>query len=556
MIILFLSIVSSLTLALNIQAPHEIVVQLRTTVTPETFAERHNLQFLGAVDFLPATERYFRFVEQAHATRLELRDTDDIHWMERQVPRMQHKRGASDPLYARQWHLPFIQAPESWDTGYTGSGVTIGIVDDGLQWQHADLGQNYAAAHSHDYNQGDDDPSPHPGDNHGTSCAGVAAAVANNTHCGVGVAPGARVAGVRLIGGPTTDLLEAAALSHHAINGIDIFSNSWGPADDAMRMAGPGRLARMALAHNVHVGRNGLGNIYVWAAGNGGHVGDSCAYDGYASSPYTIAVGAMDSRERQSYYSEGCAALMCVAPSSGKQTAGITTVDVSIRGQGYSPGSECTSTFGGTSSACPTVAGVIALTLQANPQLTWRDVQILIAKTSRVIEARDLSWSTNSRGFRHSERFGFGLVQARTLVETARQWQRVPVQRGYSSGMLYPRLAIPDDAGTTSACVQHTFRASSITFIEHVLVRIGLRHPSRGQLRVQLRSPERIVSTLANVHHDTHANYPGQDGWLFTSVRHFGEATADGAWQLCVTDAVRGMSGGVFEFWELAVFGH
>ena len=547
--------------ALNVQAPHEVIIQLRAGVTPEVFAQRHGLQYMGALDFLPESDRYFRFLENTdtHTTTRVARDTD-VHWIERQVPRVQHKRGAgaSDPLYTRQWHLGPIQAPEAWEAGYTGTGVTVGIVDDGLQWQHGDLRQNYATALSHDYNEGDSDPSPHPGDNHGTCCAGVAAAVANNTHCGAGVAPGARVAGVRLIGGPTTDLLEAAALSHRARSGIDIFSNSWGPADDGMRMVGPGRLTRAALAHNVQTGRGGLGSIYVWAAGNGGHVGDSCAFDGYASSPYTIAVGAMDSNHRQAYYSEGCAALMCIAPSSGKNTKGITTVDVNIAGQGYAPTSECTSSFGGTSSACPTVAGVIALVLQANPALTWRDVQLLIAKTSRAIETSDASWSTNSRGYRHSERFGFGIVQARTLVETARQWQRVSTQHGHGSGVLHPRLVIPNDGGTTSACVQHTFSASRITFVEHVLVRIGLRHPRRGHLRIQLRSPELVVSTLANVHGDTHANYPARDGWLFTSVRHFGEHSANGAWQLCITDVVRDTRAnhGLFEFWELAVFGH
>jgi hypothetical protein len=87
-----------------------------------------------------------------------------------------------------------------------------------------------------------------------------------------------------------------------------------------MHIAGPGRIVLETFAASAVHGRGGKGSIYVWASGNGAHVGDSCAYDGYASSPYTIAVGAIDDSGKRSYYSEGCPALMCVAPSSGRKT--------------------------------------------------------------------------------------------------------------------------------------------------------------------------------------------------------------------------------------------
>jgi hypothetical protein len=260
----------------------------------------------------------------------------------------------TDPLYGQQWHLPVIHASEAWSSGIKGKGVTIAIVDDGLQHSHDDLHGNYEPRFSRDYNDGDNDPSPGYSDNHGTSCAGVAAAIANNTHCGSGVAPLAKLVGRRLIAAPSTDYQEAMALSQDREH-IDIFSNSWGPADTGMEMTGPGRLTLEALAQGARYGRQGKGSIFVWASGNGRHVGDSCAYDGYASSPYTIAVGALDSNGKQAYYSEGCAALLCVTPSSGALK--ITTTDISTPGLGYDPSSECTNTFGGTSSAAPLAAG-------------------------------------------------------------------------------------------------------------------------------------------------------------------------------------------------------
>jgi subtilisin family serine protease len=545
---------------MDVPDPHEFVVRFKDPrEDPQLYANTHHLRYLGPVTFLKGGG-YHRF-SQPQTTRQsgELADPHQkIAWMERQVPRQQHRRGVpspSDPLFPRQWHLSHIQAKESWDVGFTGHSVTVAIVDDGVQHRHPDITPNYVAQYSHDFNRGTGDPSPGYGDFHGTCCAGVVGAMANNSHCGCGVAPKASIVGLRLIGAPTTDLTEATGLSHESQH-IDIYSSSWGPRDDGMRMEGPGHILREALANNVQNGRGGKGNIYVWASGNGGHVGDSCSFDGYASSPYTIAVGAVNQQERQSYYSEGCPALMCVAPSSGKARAsGIVTVDVNTANQGYSPNAECTARFGGTSSACPTVAGAIALVLQANPNLTWRDVQLLVAKTSKIVDPKDSGWSTNGRGYRHNERYGFGLIQARTMLEAARAWTNVPTQKGYSSGHIHTRLRIPRDG--TPVCVSHTFSGSNISFVEHVLVRVGLHHPRRGQVRVRLRSPENVVSMLADVHPDPHANYPLRDGWLFTSVRHFGERSGDGDWHLCLEDGITDDYGnGVFDFWELAIFGH
>ena len=110
---------------------------------------------------------------------------------------------------------------------------------------------------------------------------------------------------------------------------------------------------------------------------------DNCNYDGYASSPYTIAVGAIDNYGRHSFYSEPCAALLVVAPSDGG-SAGVSTTDAVIQGS-----SECTSEFGGTSSAAPLVAGVVALMLEANARLSWRDVQLILARSAVTINADD-----------------------------------------------------------------------------------------------------------------------------------------------------------------------
>lgn len=77
---------------------------------------------------------------------------------------------------------------------------------------------------------------------HGTRCAGVIAMVAGNNFCGVGIAPHAKVGGVRMLDGPITDTVEARSVGFRVEN-IDIMSASWGPSDNGQMVNGPGKLS-------------------------------------------------------------------------------------------------------------------------------------------------------------------------------------------------------------------------------------------------------------------------------------------------------------------------
>jgi len=182
---------------------------------------------------------------------------EQLIWSELQSTKHRQKRDIlpfNDPLWKSQWEVNGItnegsmRIAEAWAEGYTGRGVVVSILDDGVDWNHKDLAENYDHLASYDLNSNDNDPTPTMDEfnKHGTRCAGEVAMVANNSICGIGVAYNSRIGGVRMLDGKINDRLEAEALSI-LIDHVDIFSSSWGPTDDGQTVEGPGKLASMGL---------------------------------------------------------------------------------------------------------------------------------------------------------------------------------------------------------------------------------------------------------------------------------------------------------------------
>lgn len=443
-----------------------------------------------------------------------------------------HLRNTGQRLTRRNTALIDLNVSEVWDT-QRGNGVVIGIVDDGLQIDHPDLQPNLLASLCRDFNFQDADPSPGADDPHGTSCAGVAAARGNNGIGGCGVAPEANLAGLRLIAGPSDDEDEAAALGWKN-DQIHIKSNSWGPGDDAYGASGPGPMAAAALQQAVKLGRGGRGTVFLWAGGNGNRNGDDSNYDGWANSPCVIAVGALGDDEREAPYSEPGSNLLVCAPSNGG-AQGITTTDL-IGGQGYAEG-EYTSDFGGTSSATPAVAGVVALMLAANPRLGWRDVQEILVRSASKIDEYDGDWVTNGAGFHFHHHYGAGLVNAQAAVSLSRNWTALgaSVTRSISDPSDVP---IPDK-GRGILTRNFTVIPSNNMRLEHVQVKVKATHTYRGQLEWWLVSPSGVRSRLARARN----NDSGEDlDWTFCTTHHWGE-WSQGIWSLMVEDIKLGHSG-------------
>lgn len=266
------------------------------------------------------------------------------------------------------------------------------------------------------------------GDNkHGTRCAGEVAGIAFNDICGVGVAYKSKIGGVRMLDGTVNDAVEAKALGLNP-NHIDVYSASWGPEDDGSTVDGPGPLARRAFIYGVTSGRLGKGSIFVWASGNGGRYTDSCNCDGYTNSIFTLSISSATQGGYKPWYLEECSSTLATTYSSGTPGHDKSVATVDMDGA-LRPDRICTVEHTGTSASAPLAAGIVALALEANPSLTWRDMQYLVVLTSRPEPLeKEAGWVLNGSKRKVSHKFGYGLMDAGGMVNLAEKWIAVPAQ--------------------------------------------------------------------------------------------------------------------------------
>jgi subtilisin family serine protease len=502
-----------------------------------------------------------------------------------------------DTLFSRQWHLNAptaappdlvagagIFAPEAWDITRGRRDIVVAVADDGFDLTHPDfqgegkvVARLNATVRASSISGGidwDPDVSPRPGDYHGTPCLGVAVAEGNGTGV-VGVAPGCALLAVRF----PLSMSDAHMITmFQKISTLaDVVSCSWGvgPADAPMSTAMRNAIATLASSG----GRRGKGLIVCIAAGN-----NNCpvqdfentrtyrfrtdsgiqSYSGpidrwIAAHPDVITVSASTSRKTRSAYSSWGRQIAVCAPSDNwddlgqisPRGLGITTTDNEGAGAGsdFTAGSRFTDRFGGTSSATPTVAGVCALILSANPALTGREVKELLQKTAD----KDLSLVTdtpvnelgtfNEAGF--SLWFGHGKVNAFKAVKAAAAGsgaeRLVDVQNDTP-------LSIPD-VGTL---VISPLNVAEDGAIRELRVQVNITHTYIGDLRVDLIAPDGTGVVLHNntggsaddlVRTYSVENTPALRPLLNRQIR--------GRWQLRVRDTFR-LDIGRLNRWRLA----
>lgn len=482
-------------------------------------------------------------------------------------------QAGADPLLQRQWHLrnqgqgggrpgEDLRAIDAWDLGIKGDAVRVAIVDDAIETLHEDLFPNVAAFVN--YRRGAARQSaPLPcdaNDDHGTAVAGIVAARDGNGVGVAGVAPRARLAAYNALASGTEADVSDALRQQTELNAV--YNNSWGSRDDGVLHAS-GDLFRATIEQGVANGRSGRGSIYVFPAGNGGCFrnqprcfDDNANFDGFVNQFGVIAVCPVDDQGRSPSYAEPGANILVCGPTNGG-SSGITTTTVR---------SSYRDDFSGTSASTPMISGVVALMLQENPALTWRDVRLILARSARKNDTADAGWQANAAGLRVHPFYGFGVADAANAVRTARGWtsvggsgslKRCEYARGNGAAP-FP-LAIADVGATLSDSV--TVGAEcAIAQLEFVEVAFSAVHGYSGDLRIELLRPgspdtvlahERLCGTTAAA--DGVLDCGDYQAWRFASVRHLDEAPA-GTWTLNVSDRLAGDTG-QWVGWTLTLWG-
>nr|CAG4643076.1 EOG090X02T5 [Ilyocryptus agilis] len=442
----------------------------------------------------------------------------------------------TDPYFPYQWYLKNtgqnggkprldLNVEAAWAQGVTGKNVTTAIMDDGVDYMHPDLRNNYNAKASYDFSSNDPFPYPRYTDDwfnsHGTRCAGEVSAARDNGVCGVGVAYDSKVAGIRMLDQPyMTDLIEANSMGHEP-HLIDIYSASWGPTDDGKTVDGPRNATMRAIVRGVNEGRRGLGNIYVWASGDGGS-DDDCNCDGYAASMWTISINSAINDGQNAHYDESCSSTLASTFSNGAKdpNTGVATTDL------YG---KCTKTHSGTSAAAPEAAGVFALALEANPLLTWRDIQhltVLTSKRNSLFDAkRRFQWTMNGVGLEFNHLFGFGVLDAGSMVAMARSWRSVPARFHCQGGQITQPRPIPSNGSLVLTLDTRSCQGSEteVNYLEHVQAVISLNATRRGDVEMFLTSPMGTRSMILSRRPNDDDGRDGFTKWPFMTTHTWGE---------------------------------
>lgn len=402
----------------------------------------------------------------------------------------------NDTYYGYQWHLTatsttaqfgipansHVNAEAAWDVTTGSSGVTVAIIDDGVELGHEDLSPSVVSGY--DFLGNDSNPNPGSNDYHGTAVAGVACAKGNNGKGVAGISWNSKIMPVRLVGFGQTNSDEAAAISFAKNNGADIMNNSWGPPDGTGQFYPLPANVKSAIDDAVNNGRGGLGCVIFWAAGNGN---ESADLDGYASYANVISVAASTNQNVKASYSDFGTSVDLCAPSSGGVGLDVVTTDRTGSNGYYSLA--YTPTFGGTSSSCPLAAGVAALVLSVDSSLTFGEVYDVLTSTADKIGS-----GYNAQGF--STVYGYGKVDAYAAVLEAQNGGGGDPGGGDPGGgggtvtvvaTDVPK-AIPDNSGNgVFSTMVVSGVAGNVTDID---LSVNIDHTYKGDLAVYLQRPD------------------------------------------------------------------
>lgn len=494
-----------------------------------------------------------------------------------------------------------------------GKGIKIAISDNGTDIMHEDLYFNIDRTLMRNYTQSDPNTwlgNPVPAAKgevaaHGTAVAGIVGSLKDNSRGSYGVAPESTLIPFKYVG--TTG---SWAKEIDQANGLmDIFNYSYGRNSCTYRYMNPDYLDQ--LRYGVTELRAGKGALYVKAAGNeyvsylsdcddDNENNDNLEYFGNASMeednsyPYVTVVGALNASGQSSSYSSPGSAIWVSAPAGefGISTPAIISTDLMGCKSGFSHESssyndfekgklmlnancDYTSTMNGTSAAAPMVSGAMALILAQNPDLSWRDVKDILARSARQVDLTNFGathplsgtfpspsghtymqgWVTNAAGFKFHNWYGFGALDITKALQLAQsRHYTLPqlyetVQAGGWKYTQSPNLLVPDNKAQG---VTTKINVSDNLIVEALQVRVSVTHGRASDLGVEITSPAGTKSQLMLVN----SNILDRNlaDVILLSNAFYGEE-ALGEWTLKVLDGKSGTTG-TLTHWGLNIFGH
>ena len=431
------------------------------------------------------------------------------------------------------WHISAVNADQVWPD-YTGSGVVTSVIDNGfVSYDHPDFDDNIRSDLA--------DPDAENGKEHGTNTLGLIGAEANGSQV-VGIAYDADMVPMEWTGDGIRGSTSFA----------DVMNNSWGFTTAFNDFAVP------TVADTVANGRDGLGSVVVFSAGNSRQDDIGSNIFGLQSSSDTITVAATDTSGDEASFSSFGSSVLVTAP--GVQ---LSTTDGA---------SGTTDFFAGTSGSAPIVSGVSTLVLEANPDLGYRDVQKILALSTQHNDSGDSSWmfngtdNWNGGGMHFSPDHGFGMVDARAAVRLAETWegQRTAGNEVTISAGKTPDSTIPDNGSAITSTLDMSGKQN--VQIETVDITVDVdNHGQVGDLVLTLTSPDGTEATLLDTLMDGDAqkyesstkDYTGADIASFDhtfGAQNFRGETSAGEWTLQVRD-VAGGNQGLLSDWSLMING-
>ena len=476
-----------------------------------------------------------------------------------------------DSLYGCQWHLrnqsgEDINVEPVWAEGITGEGINIALVDDGMDFNHEDLRENVNTSLNRNYLSLLGSIS-HPHLHHGTWMAGIIAAQDNGV--GVrGVAPRATIYGHNFSAQPSTVSLVDATTRNRLVTAIS--NNSWEPR------VGPGltqaaAVWELALESGIATGYGGKGTFYTYEGGSGHQIGDNSNLNEFANFYGVSAVcGTSEIGTRRATSEMGANLWVCApAGDDGDAQIGIVTTENHDRYiYGFSYG------LSGTDAATAIVSGVAALIRQANTNLTWRDLKLILAASARKNDPTNPGWEDGARKYgsisamdlyHFNHEYGFGVVDAKAAVDMAKEWTAsLPPLHSSTAASGSFNSPIPDLPATgvpTTFFDELTLNTNDIDFTEFVEVNVTFSHESFRDLDVELVSPSGARSQLTVAFDTVTPDDPTDEDvvplrgtFRFGSARHLGE-DPNGVWRLNVSDHIQSVTG-TWDSWSIKVYGH